>query len=272
MQFRHDNPRRSVSIAYALLIWAALLWAVFGTGVLDSQHLGQIGGGWLVRDATVMAIPITAQIPWFFIMLSLGVYAVWQATPAARATQLHVLLRPWILTLVVLNAGWLQLLQWDKIGLSLLISALMVTVLIRIVIHVGRTFMVNHTDRWITRSTLGLFLGWLLIITLGQGVAWLAFIGVNPRTMMFKGTAAFVLLMLSLALCAATFKNPMGIYLNAGALWVVSWIVIDRYSWGFSSPIFAIVATLAAGLLLLCLVSALRTRISRLLGQTPDFP
>ncbi|MFY9679168.1 hypothetical protein, partial [Glutamicibacter protophormiae] len=59
-------------------------------------------------------------------------------------------------------------------------------------------------------------------------------------------------------------KKPIGIYMNAGALWVVLWITVDRYAWQASSPLFAGVASVATLLLLLCLASALRTRLRRL--------
>ena len=119
-----QNATPLVSICYALVVFAALNWAVFGTGAIRGSHLGQIAGGWLEADATVMAVPLVAQLPWFALMAGLGIYAVWQCMPTARHTDLHGKLRPWVLALVLLNALWLQLLQRDRMGFSLLFALL----------------------------------------------------------------------------------------------------------------------------------------------------
>lgn len=259
-----QNATPLVSICYALVIFAALGWAVFGTGAIRGSHLGQIAGGWLEPDATVMAVPLVGQLPWFALMAGLGIYAVWQCMPTARHTDLHGKLRPWVLALVLFNALWLQLLQRDRMGFSLLFALLMLLVLTRIAVMIDRVTLRNNMDRWITRSSFGLFTGWLGIIVLGEAAAWLAALGVDSNRLMFKGIAALVLLLVSLLLCALTFKKPIGIYMNAGALWVVFWITIDRYAWQASSPLFAGVASVATLLLLLCLASALRTRLRRL--------
>ena len=84
-----QNATPLVSICYALVVFAALNWAVFGTGAIRGSHLGQIAGGWLEADATVMAVPLVAQLPWFALMAGLGIYAVWQCMPTARHTDLH---------------------------------------------------------------------------------------------------------------------------------------------------------------------------------------
>lgn len=265
-----QNATPLVSICYALVIFAALSWAVFGTGAIHGAHLGQIAGGWLEADATVMAVPLIGQLPWFGLMAGLGIYAVWQCMPTARHTDLHGKLRPWVLALVLFNALWLQLLQRDRMGYSLLFALFMLLALTRITMMVDRAILRNNMDRWITRASFGLFTGWLGIIVLGEAAALLAALGLDSNRMMFKGIAALVLLLVSLLLCALTFKQPLGIYLNAGALWVVFWITIDRYTWQGTSPLFAAVSTVATLLLLLCLASALRTRLRRLGSAAPD--
>ncbi|MFJ2620115.1 hypothetical protein [Glutamicibacter sp. NPDC087344] len=260
-----------MSICYALAIFAALIWAVFGTGAIRGAHLGQIAGGWLEPDATVMAVPLIGQVPWFGLMAGLGIYAVWQCMPTARHSELHGRLRGWVLALVLFNALWLQLLQRDRMGFSLIFALLMLAVLVRIVVMIDRAELCNNMDRWITRASFGLFTGWLGIIVLGEAGAWLAALGVDSTRLMFKGIAALVLLLVSLLLCALTFIRPIGLYINAGALWVVFWITIDRFFWQVSSPLFAAVSSIATLLLCLCLISSLRTRIHRLRHRDENF-
>ncbi len=263
----HQNVTPLVSILYALVVFAGLGWAVFGTGIMHGSHLGPTAQGLLERDATVMSIPVAGQLPWLGLMLGLALYALWQCTPTARHTDVHGRLRPWVLLVVVLNALWLQLLQRDRIGPSLVCALLLLAVLVLVDVMIGRTTLHNNMDRWITRASFGLFTGWLGIIVLAEAVTWIAVLGFDPHRLMFKGVTAFILLIASLVLCVATFKQAMGIYINAGALWVVFWITIDRITWQVASPLFASVATIAALLLLLCLVSALRTRLRRLAGR-----
>ncbi|WP_313813441.1 hypothetical protein [Glutamicibacter sp.] len=260
----HQNATPLVSICYAVAVFAGLVWAVFGTGILYGAHMGPTAHGLFERDATVMAVPIAGQVPWLGLMVGLAVYAVWQCTPTARHTQLHGRLRPWVLLVVVLNALWLQLLQRDRVGPSLLCAIGLLATLIMIDIMISRTRLCSNMDRWITRASFGLFTGWLGIIVLAELVTWIALLGPDPQQIMFKGAAAFILLILCLVLCVATFKQALGIYVNAGALWVVFWITLDRITWQEASPLFATVSTVATLLLLLCLVSALRTRIRAL--------
>lgn len=265
MPLSRQNATPLVSICYALLVFAGLLWAVVGTGLITGSHLGPHASGMLERDATVMSIPLAGQLPWFGLMLGLAVYAIWQCTPTARHTELHGRLRPWVLILVMLNALWLQLLQRDRIGYSLFCAAVMLAVLLVIVVMIEKTVLRNNMDRWITRASFGLFTGWLLVLVLAESVAFIALNDVDPHTLVFKGTAAFALLVLSLIICVATFKHAMGIYINAGALWVVLWITLDRFGWQLTSPMFAVVSAVAALILALCLISALRTRLPRVL-------
>ncbi len=117
------------------------------------------------------------------------------------------------------------------------------------------------------RPCFGLFAGWLSMIIVAEALAFSAMHAGNPDSLMFKGTSALAVILLGLFLSAISFKNPMGIYLNAGALWVLSCIIIDRYSGHATSPLFATVCLVAAVLMLICLVSALRTRIQRILSS-----
>lgn len=256
-----QNATPLVSICYALAIFTGLVWAVFGTGVVTGQFLGPRASGWLSPGANLMAIPPTAQLPWFALMAGLGCYAIWQCTPTARHTELHARARGWILLLVLLNALWLQSLQRDQLGPSLLMLLGMLAVLIRLAVMIDKAPLHNQMDRWITRACFGLFTGWLSVITLAQVGAWLASHGVDPGHSIFRGAITLALLLLALVLCALTFKRPMGLYVNAGALWVIGWLVIGRYQVHAPAPVFTLTATVAGLLMLLCLLSATRTRL-----------
>lgn len=253
-----------VAGGYAAAILLGIGWAAWS--VLAATRLEDIAGGWLGQDATVASVPLAGQLPWFALMLAVGCYAIWQCLPH-HGNALHRTLRPWVLGAVLLNALWVGSLHNDQIGLSLAFGIGLLALLTRIVMLIDRATLLQRVDRWITRACFGLFTGWLSVMVLAESVAFAAVLGGDPDSLMFKGACALALLLLALFLCAVSFKNPMGIYVNAGALWVIVWIILDRYTGHSSSPAFATVSTLAAVLMLLCLLSALRTRIRRLLSQ-----
>ncbi|RWZ79773.1 hypothetical protein [Glutamicibacter sp. HZAU] len=252
---------RLVTVGYAAAILLGLGWAAWA--VLSAAGLEDIAGGWLGPDATVASVPPIGQLPWFGLMAAVAFYAIWQCLPQER-TGLHHRLRPWVLGAVLCNALWVAFLERDRIGASLAFGLLLLALLIRIVVMVGRTAALRQVDRWITRASFGLFAGWLSVIVLAEAVAFTAHSGADAGSLMFKGACALAVLLLALFLSAVSFKNPMGIYLNAGALWVIGWIIADRYTGQSTSPGFATVLSVAAILMLLCLFSALRTRIRAL--------
>lgn len=253
-----------VSGGYSALILLVSSWALWA--VLASADLVDVAGGWLERDAFVSSVPLFGLLPWLGLTASVGTYAIWQVVARWRL-ELHRELRPWILVMVVFNALWVLCLKREMTGLSLICAFILLALLVRISIKLGRKSLVQRVDRWLTRACFGLFTGWLSIIVMSQSVAFVAISHANPNSLMFKGASALVLVLLALFLCAVTFKNPMGIYLNAGALWVVSWIIIDRYDGAGSSPLFATVSLAVAVLMLVCLLSALRTRIHKILSS-----
>ncbi|WP_334122574.1 hypothetical protein [Glutamicibacter sp.] len=253
-----------VSGGYATLMVLGLSWAVWA--VMTAPDLDEIAGGWLGQDATVSSVPLVGQLPWLGIMLALAAYAIWQGVSRWKVA-VHRKIRPWVLAMVLFNAIWVLCLRRELIGFSLIAGFILLAVLIRIVWVIDRSLLVQHVDRWITRACFGLFAGWLSMIIVAEALAFSAMHAGNPDSLMFKGTSALAVILLALFLSAISFKNPMGIYLNAGALWVLSCIIIDRYSGHAASPLFATVCLVAAVLMLICLVSALRTRIQRILSS-----
>ena len=253
-----------VSGGYAALMLLGLGWAVWA--VLTAPALEDIAGGWLGQDATASSVPLIGLFPWLGLMAALGTYAIWQGLSRWHI-EVHRKIRPWVLGMVLLNAMWVLCLQRELIGVSLIAGLALLAVLARIVLAIDRSVLVQHVDRWVTRACFGLFAGWLSVIIVAEALAFAAMHHGNPDALMFKGASALALILLALFLCAVTFKNPMGIYLNAGALWVLAWIILDRYSGHDTSPVFATVCLVAAALMLICLLSALRTRIRRILSS-----
>jgi len=271
LQFAHVNRDkfktveiRLVSGAYSALMLLGLSWALWA--VLAASNLVDVAGSWLERDAFVSSVPLPGLLPWLGLMAALGLYAIWQGIARWRL-ELHRRMRLWVLAVVLFNALWVLCLKQEMIGLSLLCGYVLLAILIRIAIMIDRSFLVHQIDRWLTRACFGLFAGWLALIILAQTIAFVAIHHGDPNSLMFKGATALVLVLLALFLCAISFKNPIGIYLNAGALWVLVWIIIDRYTGRDSSPLFATASLVAAILMLICLLSALRTRIRKILGS-----
>lgn len=141
--------RRLVTGGYAAIILLGLGWAAWA--VLSAAGLETLAGGWMGQDATVTSVPRIGQLPWFGLMAAVAFYAIWQCLPQER-TGFHRRLRPWVLGAVLCNALWVAFLERDRIGTSLVFGLLLLALLIRIVVMIGKTPALQQVDRWITRA------------------------------------------------------------------------------------------------------------------------
>ena len=251
----------------ALAGFCSLAWAFLASGAVFGTTVATSVDGWLASDGTTAAPASAAFTIWFPIYLGLAGYLLWQFLPRNRGVQLHLLIRPWAIASVVLNALWLQMIQWNQLGLSLVVMLLLATVLITVVRLISTQVLYSATDRWITRATFGIYLGWILIAAIANLIAWLSSLQYEALTELLKTATALLILLAGLAIGALTFKNPMGIYVNAGSLWAVAWIAVARFNGPLHSASVGLCASVAAALMLICLLTSVRHRVPRLVGE-----
>lgn len=260
-----QNPALAASLA-ATVGFCSLIWAFLASGTVFGLAVSDSADGWLASDATTAAPAAPAFAIWFPIYLGLAGYLVWQWLPANRGQQLHRRVRGWAVASMALNALWLQMVQLDQLGLSLIVMLLLAAVLTTVIRVVSSQVLYSATDRWITRATFGIYLGWIVLAAIANLVAWLGSLGNEMVNEVLKVCTALVILLAGLAVCALTFKNPMGIYVNAGSLWAVAWIAVARFTGPLQSASVALCASIAAALMLICLLTSVRHRLRHLLG------
>lgn len=262
----HKDPAL-VAVACAILGFCSLIWAFLASGTFLGLSMAQGVDRWLDSDGTSAAPASTAFAIWWPIYAGLAGYLVWQCLARNRASQLHHEIRPWAVSSILLNALWLQMIQWQQLGLSVVVMLLLTAVLSTAVRLISTQVLYSATDRWVTRATFGIYLGWILMAAIANLVAWLSSLQYPPLTEALKPFTALLILLAGLAICALTFKNPMGIYVNVGSLWAVVWIAVARVNGPLYSASVALCASIAAALMLICLLSSLRHRVPGLVSE-----
>jgi len=267
---RTTPPRipSAAGILGAVAIFGALAWALLAGGTFLGTPVAQAAGGWLASDATVAAPASAAFAIWGLIYLGLAVYGVWQVIAPPPSDRLHARIRGWAVASVLLNGLWLQMVQWGQLGLSVVVMLVLLAVLFRIVRQISAEVLDSPTDRWVTRATFGVYLGWVLVAAIANLSAWVASLNFDTWSGTITGVMGFLVLFTGLGVCAMTFKNPMGLYVNAGSLWGIAWIAVARLAGPLQSTFVAICATVGALLMLVCLISSARRRVARLLRRS----
>lgn len=266
---RPSEPKNSAlaAISSAVLGFGSLLWVLLAGGAFFGNTVAETAGGWLASDGTAAAPAAPAFYIWWPLYLGLAGYFLWQLLPSNRGAQLHQQIRGWAVGSILLNALWLQMIQWDQLGLSLVVMLLLVAVLTTLVRLISTQVLYRATDRWVTRATFGIYYGWILMAAIANAAAWFSSLESQSLDQALKPLTALLILLAGLAICALTFKNPMGIYVNAGSLWAIVWIAVARFSGALPSASVAVCAAVAATLMLICLATSLRHRVGSLLQE-----
>lgn len=259
-------PALAASIG-GLAGFCSLVWVFLASGTLYGTRVSELVDGWLASNGTTAAPASAALVIWFAIYLGLAGYLIWQWLPRNRCVHLHRLIRPWAVGSIALHALWLQMLQFNQLGLSLIVMLMLAAVLSTVVRLISTQILYSATDRWITRATFGIYFGWILIAAIANLTAWLSSLHIDALSQLLKTSTALLILLAGLAICAMTFKNPMGIYVNAGSLWAICWIAVARFSGPLHSASVALCASVAATLMLICLLTSVRHRMRRLVGE-----
>lgn len=255
------------AIVCAVLGFISLVWSFVLGSVVSGGYVADAVGGLLHGEGTTAAPAAPAFAIWWLLYFGFAGYLIWQVLPRNRALQLHRQIRPWVLGSIFLNALWLQMLRWDQLGLSVVVMLVLVAVLTTLVRLISTQILFSATDRWITRATFGFYYGWILLTAIGNISAWLNSLEHPAVSEALKPLTALLILLTGLAICAMTFKNPMGIYVNTAALWAIGWIAAARFNGPLYSASVALCACVAGALLLICLLSSVRKRIRPLLRE-----
>lgn len=166
-----DRVRQASVVVSAVLALAA---AFVGSGAAGGTPIPKVAGGALSSDATPVAPDGVAFSIWSVIYLGLAAYALWQALPtqAARSRQRRV--GYWMLASLLLNAGWILSVQFGRLGLSVVLIAALLAVLIVAYAILRSTPAETTIEKVVLDGTAGLYLGWVMVATVANVAAFLA--------------------------------------------------------------------------------------------------
>ncbi len=76
----------------------------------------------------------------------------------------------------LVNAAWILSWHYEQIGISTLLLATMLVLLI-VIVNTIRTAGVTGRDRWLVRLPFSVYFGWLTVATIANITVWLVSIG-----------------------------------------------------------------------------------------------
>ena len=232
----------TVTIAEVLCV----LGTMAGVGVFGGPEVAQAAGGALSADSTLIAPATQAFSIWSVIYLGLALYTIWQWLPKQRTAQRHRRIGWLVAGSMVLNAGWLLVVQAGWLWISVVVILALVLVLGVIARLVATTPGTGGADTLITDGTMGLYLGWVSVAVCANITAALVAAGVQPAAPTSEVIAVAVLLVaggVGLLLATRTAGN---IAIGAAMAWGIGWIAVARLTGEPASTITGVAALVVA--------------------------
>ncbi len=254
---RGDLLRQVAVLVSAVL---ALLGAFIGSGAAGGTPVAQAAGGALSATATLVAPAGPAFGIWSVIYLGLVALALWQAVPARRADPRQRATGWWVAASLLLNAGWLLVVQAGSLIGSVVVVVALLAVLVlvmnRLVLGPGPR---TRPEAVLLDGTTGLYLGWVSIATVADLAATVSQL---VSADLWPGATFWAVLVLVVAAgvgvgVALAWGGRLSY--SAGLAWGLAWVAVGRLEGPTSSTVTAVVAGLAAFTVLAAAV-VVRTR------------
>ena len=257
---------RTKGIGRQTLIIAAasfmLIAAAIGAGAFGGASVDDLQDGALSAQGSYLAPAGPAFSIWSLIYLGLIAYTVWQALPAQRQDARQQAVGGWIAASMVLNGLWLVTARYLTLWLTVVVIALLLAVLARVIVVLGRFPARNAADRILTDGANGLHFGWVTIATVANTAAWLTQIapeswadradvwavGVLVVVLVIGGTAAWLTGRIAPALATA---------------WGLAWLAVGRLTGEPESTTTAVTAIIVAVVLVVVAIVAVVRRRDR---------
>lgn len=250
--------REQAGLGIPILVLAsgivAIIGAFLGSGVVVGTPIQDAAGGWLSADSTPLAPASPAFRIWSVIYLGLLVYSVWQLLRAQRRSARHRMLRPWAAAAMLLNAGWIWVVQTGWLAASLLVIVVLLAVLIRILLLLRGYTADKTADSIITDGTFGLYLGWVTVATIANTAAVLGAAGFSGFGLPVPLLASVVLAVAAVIGIAQAWRTGGRIAPALALVWGLAWIAVGRVDGGLESTGTAIAAAICSAAVLLAAV------------------
>ncbi|WPF82854.1 tryptophan-rich sensory protein [Sanguibacter sp. 4.1] len=241
-------------ISVLVLAVVAIFGAAWGAGAFGGTPTSEAADGALSASATPVAPGTTAFSIWSVIYLGLVAYAVWQALPAQRESARQRSMG-WLAALsILLNAGWLLVVQAGSVWASVVVMAALLTTLVMILERMRATTSSSLVETVLVDGTFGLYLGWVTVAAIANVTAALK--TAEPGDLGLGATGWPVVLLVVAALIAVGFAVHTGgrLTINLAMAWGLAWIAAARWEGPLEDSTVAPVAAAAAAVALLSAV------------------
>ncbi|MCK2029793.1 tryptophan-rich sensory protein [Microbacterium galbinum] len=252
--------RQSLIIAAASFM---LIAAAVGAGAFGGASVDDLQDGALSAQGSYLAPAGPAFSIWSLIYIGLLAYTVWQALPAQRADARQRAVGGWIAASMVLNGLWLVTARFLTLWLTVIVIALLVAVLARVIVLLGRFPAKNLADRILTDGANGLHFGWVTIATVANTAAW--FTQIAPADWADQADVWAVAVLVVVAVIGVAAALVTGRIAPALATaWGLVWLAVGRFTDAPESVPTGIAALVVAVVLVLAgVIGVVRGRAAR---------
>lgn len=249
---QNRDVTRQVSVVVLAVV--ALAGAAYGSGAFGGTPTSEAAGGALSATATPVAPATTAFSIWSVIYLGLIAYAVWQALPAQRESPRQRSMGWLAAVSMLLNAGWLLVVQAGSVWLSVVVMAALLTVLVLILERMRAIPSSSRLETVLVDGTFGLYLGWVTVAAIANVVA--AVTTSMPGDLGLGATGWSVVLLVIAAVIGIAFAMHTGgrLSINLAMAWGLAWIAVGRWQGPLENSTVASVAAASAVVVLLAAV------------------
>lgn len=242
----------TVTVSEVLCILGTLL----GVGVFGGEAVNQTAGGALSADATLLAPAGPAFSIWSVIYLGLAAHTLFQWLPSQRSAERQRRIGWLVAASMLLNAGWLLVVSFAPLWLSVVVIAALVLVLGLIVRELARTPSTGLLETVVVDGTMGLYVGWVSVAVCANITAFLVAEGVRVSGFAGEAIAAGVLIVAA-AVAFLLLKVSRGnLAIGAAMAWGIAWIAVGRLSGAPESMTTAVVALAVAAVIVVLTIAA----------------
>lgn len=236
---------------------ACVLGTMAGVGVFGGPAVADAAGGALAADATLLAPATPAFAIWTPIYLGLAAYTVWQWLPGQATDARHRSIGYLAAASMLLNAGWLLVIQQGWLWLSVVAMGALVTVLGLLVLRLERRPSYGAVEAVVVDGTFGAYLGWVSVAAIANVTATLVDrVGDPPAP--WPVLLAVLALVVAAALGIMYARRLGARWAIAGALaWGLAWAGWARLT---GEPASAFVGLAAVAVAVVVLAAAARQR------------
>lgn len=238
-----DVVRQVVVLVGALLATFAGYW---GSGAGGGPSQQEVGDGALAADATPVAPAAPAFGIWSVIYLGLVAYAVWQALPAQRDDARQRRTGWLVLASMVLNAGWIAVVQAELLVMSVVVIVVLLAVLVLVVARLGERAPKGRVEAVVVDGTVGLYLGWVTVATVANAFAVAVARGADATSSAADLWAVLGLAAAGAAGVAYAVWTRGRLAVGAAITWGLVWVLVARTTGEPRSAAAAAAAGIAA--------------------------